>query len=53
MTTIEVSPDELTEIAATSGAPITLPADRAGWARVTVAGQTYRAWILAPGQVSA
>ena len=44
----EVSPTELQEIAANSGQPIELPGNRAGWARVTVGGRTYRAFVLAP-----
>lgn len=49
---VEVSTDELTEIAANSGAPILLPAGRAGWARVTVAGRVYRAFLPAPQAVT-
>lgn len=39
---IEVSPDELEEMASKSGAPIELPVGD-GWARVTVAGRRYHA----------
>ena len=45
---IDVSPEELAEMSANSGQQMDLPAGRAGWAHLDVAGKTYRAWLLAP-----
>lgn len=43
---IEVSPDELQEMAFNSGSHIVLPIG-VGWARVMVAGRQYHAWLIA------
>ena len=51
MRSTEVSPAELEEIAANSGASIELPGNRAGWARVTANGRRYHAFVLAPEAV--
>ena len=53
MRSIEVSPSELQEIAANAGAPIELPGNRAGWARVTTNSRRYHAFVAAPTAVTA
>jgi len=45
---IEVSPDELQEMAFRSGREIDLP-DGRGWAYLTTPNGIYRAWLAAPG----
>ena len=52
MKSIEVSPDELEEIAYNSGAPIEFPAGgTSGWARIVVADRRYHSWFIQPAVV--
>ena len=52
MTSIEVSPDELEEIAYHSGQPLEFPAGgKDGWARIVVAGRRYHSWFRQPAEV--
>lgn len=48
--TPELSPAEFDEVVTNSGATVDLPANRAGWAYVTVpSGARYKTWVSAPG----